>query len=129
MRRVAIGLACVTILNACGPDETVSAYAADTAYSLDGIGGIPFGARATMVFFDGTVSGEGPCNRYSAPLSVPYPWFQLGPVTATRRACPDLEAEARFFGALSEMQFAEAQGNVLILSNEAGQEMVFRTSP
>lgn len=86
MRRLAILL----ILCACGPDETVSAYAANTAYSLDGIDSAPFAARATMVFSDGTVSGEGPCNSYSAPLTVPYPWFETGPVVSTRRACPDL---------------------------------------
>ncbi|QFU09605.1 META domain protein [Rhodobacteraceae bacterium THAF1] len=126
MRRLTILL---LALAACGPDETVSAYAQDTSYSLDGINQEPFGARATMTFAEGRISGQGPCNSYAAPLTVPYPWFDLGPIAATKRACPDLAAETRFFATLAEMQFAEAQGNVLILSNEAGREMVFRTSP
>ena len=113
---------------ACAGDETLSGYAErEAVYVLEEIDGAAFAARATIGFpEEGTAQGEAPCNRWSAALEAPYPWFALGPVAATRRACPDLDAEQAFFAALTEMTLAEVQGPVLILSDEAGRAMVFR---
>ena len=44
-------------------------------------------------------------------------------------ACPDLALETSYFTALSEMEFAELLGNTLLLTNEAGREMLFQASP
>ena len=108
-------------------DETISGYADPTAvYRLAEIDGSSFGPRATIGFgIAGKAAGVAPCNAWSADQSAPYPWFEIGPVAATRRACPDLEAEVRFFQALNQMTLAEVQGDLLILSNDAGSEMVF----
>lgn len=108
-------------------DETISGYADGTAvYRLAEIDGAAFTARATIAFpEEGRAQGEAPCNGWSATQSAPYPWFELGQVLATRRACPELEAESRFFEALGVMTLAEVQGPVLILTNDAGREMVF----
>ena len=57
-------------------------------------------------------------------MEAPYPWFETGPILVTRRACPDLEAEGDFLRALESMSQAEVLGSVLILSNDAGREMV-----
>lgn len=116
------------LLSACLKDETVSGYADRNAtYGLETLNGQPFTARATLELPEqGTIRGNGPCNSYSADQSVPYPWIQIGPIAATRRACPDLAAEADFFAALQSMTLAEVQGDTLILSNDAGDELVFR---
>jgi len=109
------------------PDETISGFA-DTAatYHLTSIDGTAFDAAATIVFQgQGNASGTAPCNTWSAEQRVPYPWFELGPIAATKRACADLEAEATFFQALGEMSLAEISGTILILSNDAGREMLF----
>lgn len=121
-------IALTLLLAACGPDETVSGYAVDGAiYQLDTIDAVPFPAMATITFGDnGAVSGTAPCNSYSTTQTAPYPWFALSPIASTRRACPDLAAEADFFAALSAMTLSEAGGNILILSNDAGREMVFQ---
>ncbi len=110
----------------CG-DETISGYADPSAvYRLVEIDGEAFGPRATIAFqSQGRAAGEAPCNSWSAAQSAPYPWFALGPVVATRRACSELEAEGQFFEALAGMTLAEVQGSVLILTNEAGAAMVF----
>ena len=110
----------------CG-DETISGYADPKAiYRLVEIDGAPFTPRATIAFpEEGEARGEAPCNRWSATQSVPYPWFEIGPVATTRRACPDLDAEVQFLSALEQMALAEVLGKVLILSNDAGREMVF----
>ena len=122
--RLALFLPFLTL--GCG-DETISGYADRTAvYNLIELGGAPFTATATIAFPEpGRAAGEGPCNTWFASQSAPYPWIEFGPIGATRRACPELEAEARFFEALSQVSLAEVLGPVLILTTEAGEELVF----
>ena len=116
------------MLAACPKDETISGYTDPAAsFALTEIDGNPFNANANISFPEkGIVRGDGPCNGYSAEQTVPYPWFQLAPIRATRRACPDLDREAAFFAALQDMTLIEALGNTVILRNDAGREMVFR---
>ena len=123
-------VAIIPALSACA-DETISGYAdPDATYVLTEISGTAFPARATIAFHaKGEVVGTAPCNNYSASQSAPYPWLDLGPIAVTRRACPDLDAEGRFFAALETMTLAEVQGAVLILSSEDGKEMVFQAEP
>ncbi|MDW4500522.1 META domain-containing protein [Sulfitobacter sp. D35] len=113
-----------------GGDETAHSYGgADRIWTLAEIDGAAFSARATLVFpGDGQVAGESPCNSYSGTNTAPYPWFELGPVRSTRRACPELEAESRFFAALEAMRLVEIQSDTMILSNDAGRQMVFRAA-
>ena len=108
-------------------DETVSGYADPEAiYRLVEIAGEAFEPRATITFpEEGRIAGDAPCNAWSASQSVPYPWFEVGPIAATKRACADLEAEGLFLGTLAEMTLVEVQGPVLILSDDTGREMVF----
>lgn len=115
------------LVAACA-DETVSGYAdPDAVYVLEEIDGSGFEARATIEFPEkGRASGGAPCNSWSAAQSAPYPWFELGPISATERACADLKAEQTFFEALQAMTLAEVQGEVLILSSYQGREMLFR---
>ncbi len=126
MRKFGIGL--ILVLAGCTGDEGVRAFgAADMAWNLKSIDGTAFDARATLEFPEaGQATGMGPCNRWSASQSAPYPWFKLGPIRSTRRACPDMDAEQRFFMALEDMTISEVSGNVLVLSNDAGREMIFQ---
>lgn len=114
-------------LAACA-DETVSGYAGtDAVWLLTEIDGKAADYTATLRFpRQGRVTGSGPCNTFGAAQTAPYPWFAPGPVEATERACPDLDGEQAFFAALEEMTLAEASGDVLILTDGAGRQMVFR---
>ena len=109
-------------------DETVSGYAdPDAIYQLVEVAGTAFEARATITFpEEGRIAGDAPCNAWNATQSVPYPWFEVGPIAVTRRACPELEAEQVFLTTLAEMTLVEVQGPVLILSDDDGREMVFQ---
>ena len=81
---------------------------------------------ATVIFLtEGRVEGNGPCNAWSASQTAPYPWIELGPIAATRRACPELAFEGRFFEALTSVSLAEVSGPLLVLSGDE-VEMVFR---
>jgi len=117
------------LLAACLKDETVSGYTdADAVYFLETLDGSDFVATASISFPEaGSVRGRAPCNSYSASQSAPYPWLDLGPIAATRAACPELAAETVFFKALAGMSQIEAFGDLVILRNDAGQEMIFRS--
>lgn len=124
--RLVLAVMALSVLGYC-KDETVTGHGgADTVWQAQSIDGVAFAARATLHFpAEGELAGEAPCNRYSGRQSAPYPWFAAEDVAATRRACPDLAAEAQYLAALREMTLVEVMGDILILSNDAGREMVF----
>lgn len=129
--RILISLLFVIGLTACKADETISGYVdMDTTWALVELNGAPFTARATMAFPEkGLVTGKAPCNSYSASQSVPLPWFELGPIMSTKMACPDMQDEQQFFDALAQMSLAETLNDTLILRNDEGHEMVFKSAP
>lgn len=111
-------------------DESVAQYGAQgVTWQLVEIDKTPYEADATLRFDEkGKISGSAPCNSYSGKQTAPYPWFSVKDVAVTRRACPDLQAETLFFAALTDMTLSEVAGSTLILSTEAGREMVFKAS-
>lgn len=127
MRMISFSTLALFSLAACGPDETISGYAdTEALYHLISIDEVPFTARATIAFPEmGVATGHGPCNSYSATQNTFYPWFELGPINATRSACAELEMESQFFAALQNMTFSEVSGDVVLLTGEGGREMTF----
>lgn len=126
MLRLTLALLLSLLLSACFADETVSRYGGDRLWTLTELDGKPFTARTTIRFGeDGKVSGQAPCNRYFGTQTAPYPWLELGPIGATKMACPDLAEEAAYFDALAAITLVEVSGDVMILSNEDGRKMVF----
>ena len=120
----------IAALFQCNKDETVTAYgAADQTWVLQEIGGERFDASALLHFpQEGLIAGNAPCNTYSGTLNAPYPWFGIADLTATRATCAGLEAEGLYFAALMAMTQSEVSGDVLILRNEHGHEMVFKAA-
>ncbi len=114
----------------CDRDETVAAYgASDRSWVLQEIDGQPFEASALLQFpEEGKIAGNAPCNSYNGTLNAPYPWFEIKDLAATRAACVALEAEGMYFAALLAMTQSEVSGDVLILRNEDGHEMVFKAA-
>ena len=110
------------------PDETLRRYgAAGHTWHLETLRGAPFTARATLTFpRRNVVEGEGPCNRFHATNTTPYPWIDLGPIAATRRACPELDAEAAFFSALEAATVVVIEGDTMTLSDENDVLLIFR---
>ncbi|WP_099826860.1 META domain-containing protein [Oceaniglobus indicus] len=116
------------LLAACGGDETVSGQVdPDLTFALSTLDGTAFPARATIAFpGEGKVLGQAPCNRWSARQTAPYPWVEITGILSTKATCPDQPSEDAFFDALRQMGRIEAVGRVVIFSNDAGREMVFR---
>lgn len=132
MRRIltsAAGLAAIGTVGACIGDETVSGYAGGVDWQLTEIDGTPFSARAVISFPEpGRIAGQAPCNSFSGEQTAPYPWFSAPALAVTRRSCPEISEETRFFKALNRVTLAEVQGEVLILSAPDGPTMVFTKS-
>jgi heat shock protein HslJ len=124
---VVSGLIAATALLAACRNETLTGYgAADKTWILSTLNQEPFAARATLSFPEaGKLSGQAPCNSYQGEQTAPYPWFQADALITTRMICPDQPAEDIYLQTLAEMTEAEVAGDVLILRNEAGLEMVF----
>jgi heat shock protein HslJ len=123
-----IALTLIAGIAACDTDETLRSYgAADKTWVLTEIDGTAFTARTTMTFPEkGRIAGKAPCNSYGGTMSVPYPWFKVGPLRSTKMACSELQAETRFFRALSDMSLSEVAGDTLILSTPEGRQMIFK---
>lgn len=107
-------------------DQTVRAYGVDDhVWQVTELRGAPLVARATLHFPQiGQITGDAPCNSYRTTMHVPYPWFGVGPVIRTKRACADLAAETAFFAALQAATLSEVTPDTLILSNEAGDPLL-----
>ncbi len=129
MLRLALVLSLVG-LGQCSADETVGGYGgAERGWTLVELDGSPFTKTATLSFPErGKIAGQAPCNRYFATMEAPYPWFEAGPIGATRMACPDLDLETKFLATLAEMTQSEVSGDTLVLRNDAGLEMVFKAT-
>ncbi|GAA6180246.1 MULTISPECIES: META domain-containing protein [unclassified Shimia] len=118
---VALGLA------SCGPTETVTQYGGD-AYNwrLTELDGTSVDYDATLELSDGgNVDGAGPCNGFSGSQSKPYPWIAIQIDFVQEVYCSDIDDEELYLAALLEMTLVEVSGATMVLSNDAGREMVF----
>ena len=125
-----LGVLSLMVLAGCWQDETLTGYgAADRLWVLETLDGATFDARAELQFPEkGKITGRAPCNNFFGEQTAPYPWFEAGPIGATRMTCPDMAAETAFLQALAAMTLAEVAADTLILSTEDGREMVFRAA-
>lgn len=117
-------------LLACSPlpDTVGEAAPTGTLWRLVSINDAPAGFSATLRFQpNGRVTGAGPCNGFTAQQTAPLPWVEIVDFVATRRGCDAQISENAFFLALQQMAFAEAAGDSLLLTNDAGQSLFFRS--
>lgn len=106
MIRIALLLALVAALAACGPDGEAaadgtpapSAPLLGTKWVVTGLvddrgtTAVPAGVDAYLVFADDRLTGSGGCNRLSAPLTFPADGrVEVGPVITTKMACGDVK--------------------------------------
>ncbi|MEM7242644.1 MAG: META domain-containing protein [Pseudomonadota bacterium] len=102
------------------PDETISGYSGEDEFVLAEMMGSPVDVHVTIAFpEEGKIVGQAPCNRYFTSQDAPLPWFQVGPIGATKMACENLDIEQQYFDLLSKATLAEIQGDQLLLSNDS----------
>lgn len=87
----------------------------------------------TAVFGDdGTLTGSGGCNTYSATYTSGSGEIAIGPVAATKKACPDevMTMEQQYFAALAASTAYVIEGTTLTLRDAAGAtQATFQLSP
>jgi heat shock protein HslJ len=127
MRQFLSFLLAVSTVSACQAHETLIGFAgAPSAWVLRSMDGVASAVPITLTLDrSGTLGGQAPCNRYSAVLSAPYPWFEVSGLKVTRKACPDLAQEAAYLSALQAMTLSEVSGDMLVLSDTQDRALVF----
>ena len=92
----------------------------ETSWELSEIIGTPVAAtgRAYLRFHadgDKVVEGSGGCNRFSGRYDVTDGTLSIGPLLATKMACPDMREEAAFFAALQRADAYRLENETLLL--------------
>lgn len=123
-------LLAVPLAAACATEPMPPAVAptlSGSTWMLERLGDAAPPVPVSLSFVDGRLSGEGPCNRYFGGYTQTGAALEIGAVAATRRACPHLDVESRFFAALTDAAAAEVAGDALVVRDAAGAErMRFR---
>lgn len=84
------------------------------SYVLVGMDGQTVPLRnVTLLVEEKRLSGQGPCNSYSAQNNVELPAIQLTPIVSTKMACKDLKLENRFLSVLQQASEVDFYGGVL----------------
>ncbi|APG45788.1 META domain-containing protein [Phaeobacter porticola] len=122
-----LAFASLLSLVGCFGDETLRAYGGrGTTWQLREIDKTPVAALTTLEFpKPGVITGQLPCNQMTGQLMTPYPWFEIAALATTRMVCPTLREETDVLTALQQMDLVEIKGSVLLLTNDAGREMLF----
>lgn len=116
----ALGAAALT-LAACEPAPTTVTAGGDDrgfipggSYVLVGMDGQTVPLRnVTLLVEEKRMSGQGPCNSYSASNNAELPAIALSPIISTKMACKDIALENRFLSVLQSATSVDFYGGVL----------------
>ena len=86
---------------------------------------LPAGIAMHVEFHpDGTIAGNGGCNRFFGGYSVSGHHIKIGPLASTRKGCPGLiRLETAFFATLQAATSFEQTDTTLILFDAAGTRL------
>jgi heat shock protein HslJ len=80
-------------------------------------------AIVTLAFLDGTATGQGPCNVFSAPYQLAGTNLVMGPIVTTKLLCPDMGIEERYLAALASTRSWTMDAGDLVLVDELGAQV------
>ena len=116
---ISAAIAATLGLAACEPtsSSTPGANIPTGPYVLVGIGSdtVPQRNVGMTIEADGSISGQAPCNHYSAPQTAEPPGFTLGPIVTTAMGCSGGAGrlENRYLEALQGANGITFEGGVL----------------
>lgn len=135
--------ACAEYTTTGVPEDSASAVAEQGADQQDALSGTSWALtdsslegggldqfEITAEFADGTMSGKGPVNRYSASYEVSGDQITLGPVSGTKMAgdAEAMEAEGAYFALLSTVTAFHQDGDQLVLMAEEAPVLTFQAA-
>lgn len=106
-----------------------------TEWQLIQLGGTriePQAGKFTLTFFaaENRLSGVGACNRLTGSYAAGQKQaLHIGPVAATRMACPGMERESEFIAALESATHYDMDGPMLLLLDNGELRAVFQAVP
>ena len=108
-----------------GPDlplEGTSWQLTEYVGAAGGVVAVPAGVTVTATFQDGTLSGNGGCNNYTAAYTVDGENLSIGEVRATLMACTGAAGpvEPPYLAILPKVATYSITGDTLELLNETG---------
>lgn len=117
-------------LEGCGGDPASLLAGAWTVQAFGGAAGDS--PRVTLTFnADGRLSGQGPCNAFSAAYSLTGEGLAIARPAPTRRTCAPavMQSEQAFFATLAGVRrFEIAPDGALLLHTDAGRSILARRS-
>lgn len=92
---------------------------------------VPAGVPVTLTVEGAVASGTGPCNAYSAPMTVDGDTIEIGAVASSMMTCeePLMAAEAEYFSALAGVQSFEVTEEQLVLSGADDVTLTYEVVP
>ena len=90
------------------------------------------GSSITLLMANGQAGGYGGCNSYGGTYQAAGNTISFGEITRTERACVEenvTEQESRYFEALQSAARFERMDNLLVLSDESGNEVLTFETP
>jgi len=69
-------------------------------------------------------AGSGGCNRFSGTFDVGRGSLGIGPLVATKMACPSMDTETAYFRALERTRLFRIRGRTLDLMDDTGKVLV-----
>jgi heat shock protein HslJ len=95
-------------------------------WRLSALGGEEPEPGVSLTFDGERLRGEGPCNRYFGGyvLDEGVAALGVGAVAATRRACPRLDFEQRYFALLTEVKGYRIEHATLTLLDAEGAALM-----
>lgn len=94
--------------------------------------GPQLGTTLSLSFGDGVVTGSGGCNDFRAPYTRDGDRIAIGPVVATRKACPGegvMEQERAFLAALAAAKVWTVRDDLLDMHFEGGETRALTARP
>jgi len=97
--------------------------------SIDGVALDPPTGRKEAHFIlrpDYRVTGFGGCNTFNGNWEMEADHLAIGPLMATRMACPEMDLEHAFLAALDGDVITEIESEMLTITGSNGTELVFQ---
>ncbi|TVQ56601.1 MAG: META domain-containing protein [Rhodobacteraceae bacterium] len=131
--RLAAAAAALAAVAGCAVEPGAPTAAPEAASSLDGtrwtlrsFGPSSEPLSAVLRIEGDRARGAGPCNTFRGGFEQTGEAVAIGPLLATRRACPELDAEERFFGALTDAaRYALVEGRLTLIGEDWAVLAVF----
>ena len=89
------------------------------------------GEQSVAFTADGRVTGNGGCNRFQGNYVATDKTVEIGPLAATRMACPQeiMDLESAFLAALQAVSSYSIAGRTLQLTTDDGQILELNLAP